>query len=406
MPVSEERNIYRKFIISTSLVIALVLSGIFLDMAIRTRQLINEENLIQARVVFNTILMTRKWNANYGGVYVEKKEGVESNPYLKNPDVRTIDGRIFTKRNPALMTREISEYAAREGLFRFHLTSLKLLNPHNQADEFETQALEMFERGVKSEVGRVEQIHDRSYFRYMAPLYVEDECLQCHREQNYNIGDVRGGISITFDIEDIQHKLKLNTVSIIFFGITTTFLLVFLIYFFMAQLIKKLADARNRIENIAITDDLTGIFNRRHILSRFAEEFEKVKRLKTNLSCILADIDHFKSVNDTHGHLAGDEVLKEISHRIRNTIRAYDILGRYGGEEFLILLPDTGLEDAKNLADRIRVHVKDNPIISSKISISLGVTSMQAQDQTVDDIIKRADERLYRAKKSGRDRVE
>jgi diguanylate cyclase (GGDEF)-like protein len=406
MPVTEEKNIYRKFIISTSLVIALVLSWIFLDMAKRTRQLINEENLIQARVVFNTILLTRKWNANYGGVYVEKKKGVESNPYLENPDIHTIDGRVFTKRNPALMTREISEYAAREGVFKFHLTSLKLLNPHNQPDEFETQALQMFERREKSEASRVEQIHNRSYFRYMAPLYVEDECLQCHREQNYNIGDVRGGISITFDIEDIQHKLKVNTISIIFFGITTTVLLVWLIYFFMAQLIEKLAEARNRIESIAITDDLTGIFNRRHILSRFAEEFEKVKRLKTNLSCILADIDQFKSVNDTHGHLAGDEVLKEISRRIRNTIRAYDILGRYGGEEFLILLPNSDLEDAKNLAERIRVHVKDSPIISSKITISLGVTAMQAQDQTIDDIIKRADERLYRAKKSGRDRVE
>jgi len=406
MPVTEERNIYRKFIISTGIVIALVLSGIFLDMVIRTRQLINEENLIQARVVFNTIVLTRKWNANYGGVYVEKKEGVESNPYLKNPDIRTTDGRIFTKRNPALMTREISEYAAREGLFKFHLTSLKLLNPHNQPDEFEAEALRMFERGGKNEVSRVEQINNRSYFRYMAPLFVEEECLQCHGEQDYHIGDVRGGISITFDIEDIQHKLKLNTASIIIFGITTTSLLIFLIYFFMAQLIKKLADARNRIENIAITDDLTGIFNRRHILSRFGEEFEKVKRLKTNLSCILADIDQFKSVNDTHGHLAGDEVLKEISHRIRNTIRAYDILGRYGGEEFLILLPDTGLEDAKNLAERIRVHVKDTPVISGKITISLGVTAMQAQDQTVDDIIKRADDRLYRAKKSGRDRVE
>jgi diguanylate cyclase (GGDEF)-like protein len=406
MPVTEEKNIYRKFIISTSLVIALVLSWIFLDMAKRTRQLINEENLIQARVVFNTILLTRKWNANYGGVYVEKKKGVESNPYLENPDIHTIDGRVFTKRNPALMTREISEYAAREGVFKFHLTSLKLLNPHNQPDEFETQALQMFERREKSEASRVEQIHNRSYFRYMAPLYVEDECLQCHREQNYNIGDVRGGISITFDIEDIQHKLKVNTISIIFFGITTTVLLVWLIYFFMAQLIEKLAEARNRIESIAITDDLTGIFNRRHILSRFAEEFEKVKRLKTNLSCILADIDQFKSVNDTHGHLAGDEVLKEISRRIRNTIRAYDILGRYGGEEFLILLPNSDLEDAKNLAERIRVHVKDGPIISSKITISLGVTAMQAQDQTIDDIIKRADERLYRAKKSGRDRVE
>lgn len=92
--------------------------------------------------------------------------------------------------------------------------------------------------------------------------------------------------------------------------------------------------------------------------------------------------------------------------RIRNTIRVYDILGRYGGEEFLIILPDTGLEDAKYFAERIRVQIKENLIINSKITINPGVTAMQAQDKSVYDIIKKADERLYRAKNAGRDRVE
>ena len=137
MAAMREKNIYTTFIISTSLVIALVLSGIFLDMTIRTRQLLNEEKIIQARIVFNTIVLARKWNANYGGVYVEKKPGVESNPYLENPDIRTVDGRAFTLRNPAIMTREISEYAEKEGMFKFHITSLKLINPHNKPDEFE-----------------------------------------------------------------------------------------------------------------------------------------------------------------------------------------------------------------------------------------------------------------------------
>ena len=158
----KENNIYRTFIISTSLVIALVLSGIFLDMAMRTRELMNEENIIQARVVFNTILLTRKWNADYGGVYVQKKKGTESNPYLVNPDVKTVDGRILTLRNPAFMTREISEYAEKEGIFKFHITSLKLMNPHNEPDEFEKKSLLAFETGATKEVSRTELDNNRT----------------------------------------------------------------------------------------------------------------------------------------------------------------------------------------------------------------------------------------------------
>jgi uncharacterized phosphosugar-binding protein len=117
-------------------------------MAVRTSQLIKEENLVQARTLLDSILLARKWNSDYGGVYIEKKKGVQSNPYLKDPDIRTTDGRIFTNRNPALMTREISEYARREGRFVFHITSLKPLNPGNAPDSFETEALKLFEKGI------------------------------------------------------------------------------------------------------------------------------------------------------------------------------------------------------------------------------------------------------------------
>jgi len=157
---------------------------------------------------------------------------------------------------------------------------------------------------------------------------------------------------------------------------------------------------------MAITDGLTDLFNRMHLFSRFEEEFNRAKRLKNNLGCIMLDIDHFKSINDKYGHLTGDEVLKEISLRLRNSIRIYDVLGRYGGEEFLIVLPDTDFENAKSLAERIRDKIKEKLIANIRVTISLGITSIQEKDETINDMIKRTDEALYKAKNSGRDRVE
>ncbi len=404
MPVKREQQLFRKFILSTSLVITLALAVIFLNMAVRTRQLLNEENLIQARVVFNTIAMARKWNADYGGVYVEKKPGILSSPYLTDPDV-SANGKIYTKRNHAIMTRELSEYAAREGLFRFHLTSLNLVNPANKADPFETEALQRFQRGER-EFSRTEPINNHSYYRYMAPLFVEQECMPCHGRQGYKVGDVRGGISISFDIDALQRKIDRNTFWIGLLGVVTAASLLGIVSFFTAQLIRKLAEARRQIETIAMTDHLTGLFNRRHLLVRFREEFEKVKRLNTELCCIMADIDNFKSVNDRFGHLAGDEVLKTVAHLIRSTVRTYDIVGRYGGEEFLIILPETDLANARHLAERMRTSLRDLQTSAGRLTISLGVTRMEKDDRTLDDVIKRADERLYAAKNAGRDRVE
>ncbi|MBI3376971.1 MAG: diguanylate cyclase [Nitrospirae bacterium] len=408
MPLAREAKIYKTFMVSISLMIIAVLSGIFFITTARTRQLIDEENVIRARTLFNSIILTRKWNANHDGVYVEKKKGDKSNPYLTSPDIKTTDGKVYTKKNPALMTREISEYAEKEGLFKFHLTSLNLLNPANKPDDFETRALSLFEKGI-NETSHIEKKNGITYFRYMAPLYIEKECLQCHSAQGYKIGEVRGGISITFDIKNIRSKLE-TYASI--FGLLSASFLLGLIFFFTARLIKKTSEIQQRFEHLAITDGLTGIFNRRHIMTRFNEEFERAQRLKKKLGCIMIDIDRFKSINDEFGHLVGDEVLREVSVRIKNSIRIYDVLGRYGGEEFLIVLPDTDFDNTRSLAERIRENVKADMFLAADmplhihITISLGITRMTDGDRSIDDIIKRADEGLYKAKNRGRDRVE
>jgi diguanylate cyclase (GGDEF)-like protein len=410
MSIIEEIKTYKSYIISISLAIALCLSAVFLGIAINTRHLVSEEILTRGKAHFNNIVITRKWNAKYGGVYVEKKEGVESNPYLDDPDITTVYNKTYTLKNPALMTREISEFAEKEGLFQFHITSLDPVNPANKADKFEETALRSFEKGVK-ETHRKEIKDNKTYFRYMAPLYVEKECLKCHAKQGYKIGDVRGGISVTFNIDSIQNKLHTNIIIISILGVVTIVSLLGLVYLLTMILIKKLKEARNKIETLAITDELTGLFNRRHLITRLDEEIKRSRRLEKKLGCILIDIDHFKSINDNYGHLFGDEALRSISSLIQKSIRSYDILGRIGGEEFLVILPDTNFEETRNFAERIRTDIKDNFELKTessgaiKITVSLGISEMQYSDPSIDDIIQRADRGLYKAKNSGRDRV-
>ena len=244
----------------------------------------------------------------------------------------------------------------------------------------------------------------------MAPLHVEEACLQCHAKQGYKVGDIRGGISILLDIENIHSKLRKNIYLIIFFSIASVSLLLGVIYLFTNRLIRKLVESRQKIEEMVMSDELTGIFNRRHSLMRFGEEFQKAKRFRSNLSCVMIDIDHFKNINDNYGHLIGDKVLKDFSLFLSKFIRAYDILGRYGGEEFLIVLPDTDLESTKHFAERLRREVREMLVIKAdsyqiNLTISLGVASLSKHDNILDDVLKRADDGLYKAKNTGRDRV-
>lgn len=404
MLLLNEEKIYKSFVASICLILALSLSGIFLGMTIMTRRLILEDLVSHSRAYFETIVATRLWNANYGGVYVEKKAGVRSNPYIQNPDIETKDGRTFTLRNPAMMTREVAGYIGREKDFSFRITSKKLVNPDNKPDAFELKALDSFEAG-KKEMYEVDEIAGRKYFRYMGPLFIEKDCLKCHSFQGYNEDDVRGGISVTYNIDRVYKKQAVNTVLIAFLTLTTMVLLILVFWILTKRLMKKIVEVRQQIEEMAITDMLTGLFNRRYLMQRFGEEFERAARQKKSFGCMLMDIDHFKAVNDTYGHLQGDEVLKEVAHRIKNSVRTYDILARYGGEEFMAILHDTQTESVLALAGRIRNNIKSTPIAGLTVTISIGATVYRETDESTDEIIKRVDDRLYEAKAAGRDCV-
>jgi diguanylate cyclase (GGDEF)-like protein len=174
---------------------------------------------------------------------------------------------------------------------------------------------------------------------------------------------------------------------------------------------KRILELQESLRFAASHDFLTGLLNRSEILAALDRELSRGGREGRPTTIILGDIDHFKRVNDTLGHATGDEVLKEVSRRLKLDLRPYDIVGRYGGEEFLIILPGCDLDAGARRADSIRNLVGKDPIATpfGKVSatISMGVTaSTEKRDQPVAEFLREADLSLYAAKKKGRNRVE
>jgi len=155
----------------------------------------------------------------------------------------------------------------------------------------------------------------------------------------------------------------------------------------------------------AATDALTGILNRHSIYSVLAQEVARAARLKISFSIILFDIDNFKTINDTHGHTVGDQILVELSGLVGRSIRQIDVFGRWGGEEFLLVLPGVEIEGAKQMAERLCVIIGQHHFgMISHVTSSFGV-AMFRDDRTLDGILHRADSSMYRAKRNGRNQV-
>lgn len=174
---------------------------------------------------------------------------------------------------------------------------------------------------------------------------------------------------------------------------------------------KRILELQESLRFAASHDFLTGLLNRSEILAALDRELSRGGREAKPTTIILGDIDHFKRVNDTLGHATGDEVLKEVSRRLKLDLRPYDIVGRYGGEEFLIILPGCDLGAGARRADSIRNLVGKDPIATPfgevRATISMGVTaSTEKRDQPVAEFLREADLSLYAAKKKGRNRVE
>jgi len=177
----------------------------------------------------------------------------------------------------------------------------------------------------------------------------------------------------------------------------------------IVQLQSELLEAKKDLLLQSRTDPLTGVLNRRAILSLIESELSESKRHDTNLSISILDLDHFKKINDTYGHLVGDKVLRECIHRVGNSIGNYDAIGRFGGEEFIVVFPGSTLEDSLCIAEKIRTGIIEKNVTVDEVSISFTVSQGLATshgDMSVDNLIAVADGALYRAKKNGRNRVE
>lgn len=179
-----------------------------------------------------------------------------------------------------------------------------------------------------------------------------------------------------------------------------------------AQMVESTMADNARLEQLAQTDPLTQLLNRRALTERITAEMERALRYDSTMALLMIDLDHFKRVNDTFGHLVGDDVLRDVGQLLGDTIRASDIVARYGGEEFLVLLPETDDAGAESFAERIRDAIDQHPFASESVPEPLRLTASvgvavypAARIESVEDLFARADAALYRAKADGRNRV-
>lgn len=508
----------------------------------------------QAILHYKDIVNTRKWNAQYGGVYVKPVHGLVPNPYLKNNILKVDENLTLIKVNPAWMTRQLSELSTDEE-YSFRLTSLDPINPVNVADSFEREALTFFESN-RSTPYYYRFYPKQQQMRFAGIMITQQACLACHAAQGYKLGDVRGAISITLSTKvadkaflhvkerafytlllfamiiviligifhkQLQHKLSIirlnqdlkekqqeiaafnrklekevrqktdelravldsqsniimlsdseriiafNKFFKAFFSEEVTKRILdksaclcdyFIPYddsfvptekneetFWGFQILKRdpidrvvtledrhgkrhtfnvsidkyelndaylvislhditlLAEESKTFEDQASYDPLTNLFNRRKFTYLLQQEIKRVQRYGEPLSAIMLDIDFFKHINDEYGHLTGDKVLVKLATYIKEKSRAQDISVRWGGEEFIILLPHTDTGNAREKAELMCREI--DSLDDSEIphfTISLGVSSYR-HDETDDDFIKRLDNALYAAKTGGRNRV-
>ena len=173
-----------------------------------------------------------------------------------------------------------------------------------------------------------------------------------------------------------------------------------------SKLINQLKENIEILYELATIDEKTGVYNNKFFKTISEMELEKARRGIEELSLIIVDLDHFKKINDTYGHMVGDAVLKKLGKILKNSTRKYDIISRFGGEEFIVLFPNTNLQRAKKVSERLRRNVEnDKEMMKYKVTLSGGLSTYHKNDN-VTRMKQRADKALYRAKNNGRNRIE
>lgn len=385
-----------------------IIFGLYLWASSGEHDHFDEMIILKAESLAHHSQALRRWIGGHGGVYVEVDDQIKPNALLAHVperDVETPSGRKLTLLNsPAILRAIFREFSNDEG-DQIRLVSYQPLNPLNAPDDWEKVALEKLEVG-EDKVQAFQTAGEESIFRLMFPMKVEPKCLNCHPYEATHKQQVVGGLSIIVDktpynrvSESLKQKIGIGYLGIWALGLfgMTVFDLI------GARLLRQ-------IEFSATHDSLTRLLNRREIDHLLNQACYRAGRYGNSFSVMMLDIDYFKRVNDIYGHQAGDQALSMVAEIIRATIRKTDKVGRYGGEEFLIVDSNTSEEGAKKQAWRLNKAIKAASIDLSdgksfSITVSIGVSSCSSDINSAEALVKAADKALYRAKTQGRDRV-
>ena len=227
------------FIIGIGLVLLFSYGLIFLAITRLQHDLVIGQAKQQARMLFHHIILTREWVSDHQGLFIIKGENAQENPYLDDARLQTDSGVVLVKRNPAMVTRELSEYTARAGYGRFRVTSLQPVNPHNSPDPFEERSLRQFQDSQQQEHIELMQDDGGRVLRYIAPLITNASCLGCHAEHGYRIGDIRGALSITIPIDWADQVISRNNRLLVLYGAVSTVLVGAVVFLLFHLLVAK-----------------------------------------------------------------------------------------------------------------------------------------------------------------------
>lgn len=369
----------------------------------------HHEHLIElkGKALADQTQVLRRWIGGHGGLYAEEGGDITPNPdlaHIPERDITTPSGRKLTLLNsPTILQRLLSEFES-ESVDKIRLVAYDPVNPSGTPDSWEHKSLDALRQGEKYVQENVE-IDGTQRFRLIYPIKNQPKCSKCHDYGDESSNKVIGGLSISIDRTSVDldflnltDRLRSTYLSIWVAGVIGLLLFHFVSFRLLRQL-----------HHTATRDHLTQLFNRGTIEQHLQHGLKVAERYNQSYSVLLLDIDYFKKVNDTYGHAAGDNVLQRVSAILESSIRTCDTAGRIGGEEFLILAPNTDSGEAHAIANRIleayrscSVQVDDD--ISIPITVSIGFTSRLPSDNAT-EMMQRADKALYQAKNGGRNRV-
>jgi signal transduction histidine kinase len=331
----------------------------------------------QARMLHQQLILTREWVSDHHGLFVIKTDTVRENPFLDYPNVETSDGVTLVKRNPAMVTRELSEYADKAGFGWFRVTSLKPVNPQNTPDDFEKGSLIRFEKENLTEHMEIRKSHGSKVLRYIAPLLVKESCLPCHARHGYTIGDIRGALSITVPIDWADKVIQRNNRTIITYGsLSILFIAGVLFLLFNVLVANRLSRLKTAMDNYPASQYLidplpAGNDEIGHLAQGFSSLCERLEASKAELRQAAEQASYNEKMAALGQITAGiahevNNPLGGLRNCVKNMKDSPDDLELHA--RYLPLL-DKGLQRIEQTMRQLLNFGRDNPLLLRKVDV-------------------------------------